>query len=179
MFPVRAQIILCIFTVYQNICSKLFRQPSIQVSADWQGKFHQAAQVHRQIWLSMRWTTIFFKNIQTTGPKQKMQTLIRYNMWHLMPQNAASDQGLHCLPFIQQILDTNTSSKVDVFKFYDSIVRSKPLSCWTQIYKPLQTVQIQISWLLKKPTDLDLHCLPFCMWIYINNLDQGIWLAHN
>ena len=23
----------------------------------------------------------------------------------------------------------------------------------------LQTVQIQISWLLKKPTDLDLHCL--------------------
>ena len=26
---------------------------------------------------------------------------------------------------------------------------------------PLQTMQIQISWLLKKPTDLDLHCLPF------------------
>ena len=25
----------------------------------------------------------------------------------------------------------------------------------------LQTMQIQISWLLKKPTDLDLHCLPF------------------
>ena len=24
---------------------------------------------------------------------------------------------------------------------------------------PLQTVKIQISWLLKKPTDLDLHCL--------------------
>ena len=23
----------------------------------------------------------------------------------------------------------------------------------------LQTVQIQISWLLQKPTDLDLHCL--------------------
>ena len=29
----------------------------------------------------------------------------------------------------------------------------------------------------KKPTDLDLHCLPFSMWIYINNLDQIIWLA--
>ena len=28
---------------------------------------------------------------------------------------------------------------------------------------PLQTVQIQISWLLKKPTDLDLHCLSFSM----------------
>ena len=26
---------------------------------------------------------------------------------------------------------------------------------------PLQTVKIQVSWLLKKPTDLDLHCLPF------------------
>ena len=28
---------------------------------------------------------------------------------------------------------------------------------------PLQTVQLQISWLLKKPTDLDLHCLSFSM----------------
>ena len=28
---------------------------------------------------------------------------------------------------------------------------------------PLQTVQIQISWLLKKPTDLDLYCLPLSM----------------
>ena len=27
---------------------------------------------------------------------------------------------------------------------------------------PLQTMQIQIGWLLK-PTDLDLHCLPFCI----------------
>ena len=27
---------------------------------------------------------------------------------------------------------------------------------------PLQTVQIQISW-LQKPTDLDLHCLPLSM----------------
>ena len=26
---------------------------------------------------------------------------------------------------------------------------------------PLQTVKIQVCWLLKKPTDLDLHCLPF------------------
>ena len=28
---------------------------------------------------------------------------------------------------------------------------------------PLQTVKTQISWLLKKPTDLDLHCLPLSM----------------
>ena len=37
-------------------------------------------------------------------------------------------------------------------------------------------MQIQISWLLK-PTDLYLHCLPFSLWIFINNLDQVIWLA--
>ena len=42
---------------------------------------------------------------------------------------------------------------------------------------PLQTVQNQISWLLKKPTDLDLHCLPFSMRIYSNNPDQVILLA--
>ena len=28
---------------------------------------------------------------------------------------------------------------------------------------PLQTVKIQISWLLKKPTDLDLQCLLLSM----------------
>ena len=31
----------------------------------------------------------------------------------------------------------------------------------------------------KKPTDLDLYCLPFSLWIHINNLDQVIWLAEN
>ena len=44
---------------------------------------------------------------------------------------------------------------------------------------PLQTVLIQISWLLKKPTDLDLHCLSLSMWICIKNLDQVIWLTEN
>ena len=44
---------------------------------------------------------------------------------------------------------------------------------------PLQTLQIQISWLLQKPTDLDQHCLQCSMWSYINNLDQVIWLAEN
>ena len=29
----------------------------------------------------------------------------------------------------------------------------------------------------KKPTDLDLHCLPLRIWIYSNNSDQAIWLA--
>ena len=27
------------------------------------------------------------------------------------------------------------------------------------------------------PTDLDLHCLPFSIWICINNVDKVIWLA--
>ena len=40
-------------------------------------------------------------------------------------------------------------------------------------------MQIQISWLLKKPTDLDLHCLLLSMWISISSLDQVIWLADN
>ena len=44
---------------------------------------------------------------------------------------------------------------------------------------PLQTVQIQITWLLQKPSDLDLHSLPLSMWICINNLDQTMWLAEN
>ena len=38
---------------------------------------------------------------------------------------------------------------------------------------PLQTVKIQISWLLQKPTDLDLHCLPLSMWIYIDKLEPA------
>ena len=32
---------------------------------------------------------------------------------------------------------------------------------------------------LQKPTDLDLHCLSLSMGVYINNLDQVIWLAEN
>ena len=44
---------------------------------------------------------------------------------------------------------------------------------------PLQTVWIQIGWLLMKPTDLDLHCLALSMWIWITNLAQIILLAEN
>ena len=32
---------------------------------------------------------------------------------------------------------------------------------------PLQTGQIQIRWLLKKPTDLDLHHLPLSMFLFV------------
>ena len=34
-----------------------------------------------------------------------------------MLQNAASDQGLHCLPLIQQFLDKSIDSKMELFKF--------------------------------------------------------------
>ena len=34
-----------------------------------------------------------------------------------MLQNVASPQGLHCLPFIQQFLDTKSGSKLYLFKF--------------------------------------------------------------
>ena len=33
------------------------------------------------------------------------------------PQNAASHQGLHCMPLIQQFLYTTSGSKVYLFKF--------------------------------------------------------------
>ena len=33
--------------------------------------------------------------------------------------------------------------------------------------------------LASEPTDLDLHCLPLSMWMYINNQDEMIWLAEN
>ena len=34
-----------------------------------------------------------------------------------MPQNAASDLGLHCLPLHSALLDTSTYSKIDFFFF--------------------------------------------------------------
>ena len=36
-----------------------------------------------------------------------------------MPQNVASDQGLHCLQLIQLLLDTRTGSSMNLFKFQD------------------------------------------------------------
>ena len=53
------------------------------------------------------------------------------------------------------------------------------ITCWTRIYPALADSVDQDQLASKKPTDLDLHCLPFSMWIYINNLDQVIWLAEN
>ena len=42
-----------------------------------------------------------------------------------MPQNATSHQGLHCLPLIQQVLDTTLGSKLYLFKtLWTRMVRS-------------------------------------------------------
>ena len=62
--------------------------------------------------------------------------------------------------------------------FVHHIVRINPCPAEPGYTLLLQTVLIQIGWLLKKPTDLDLHCLSFSRWIYIN-LDQVIWLVEN
>ena len=55
----------------------------------------------------------------------------------------------------------------------------KLLSCWILIYPAFANSVDPDQLASKKPTDLDLHCLLFSMWIYINNPDQVIWLAEN
>ena len=50
------------------------------------------------------------------------------------------------------------------------------MSCWARIYPAFANSVDPDQW---KPTDLDLHCLSFSMWIYINILDQVIWQAEN
>ena len=44
-----------------------------------------------------------------------------------MPQNATSHLGLHCLPIIQQFLDTTMGSKLYLLKFYN--MYGKELRC--------------------------------------------------
>ena len=67
--------------------------------------------------------------------------------------------------------------KINVTPYLQTAERINPCPAEPGYTLPLQTVLIKISWLLKKPTDLDLHCLPLSMWIYSKNLDQVIWLA--
>ena len=56
---------------------------------------------------------------------------------------------------------------------------TSPLSCWSRMYPAFANSVDPDQLASKKPTDLDLHCFPFNTWIYINNLDQVIWLAEN
>ena len=65
-----------------------------------------------------------------------------------MLQNVASNQVLPCLPYIQQYLTL--------------VLLNPDIPC---LCKQCRSRSVQ------KPTDLDLHCLSFSMWIYISNLD--------
>ena len=71
---------------------------------------------------------------------------------------------------------THQRGKIELIKILDYL---NPGPAEPGYVLSLQKVQIQVSWLLKKPTDLDLHCLSFSIWICINNLDQISWLADN
>ena len=83
-----------------------------------------------------------------------------------------TDLDLHSLSFSMWICINTWSSKLTGWQWY-----LNPGPAEQRYALPLKTVQIQISWL--QPTDLNLHCLSLSMWIYINILDQVIWLAEN
>ena len=54
----------------------------------------------------------FYHNIPKYGDRQASSNSVDPDQ---MPQNVASDQGLHCLPLIQHFLDTSTGSKIRLF----------------------------------------------------------------
>ena len=100
-------------------------------------------------------------------------------------KSASSGKKLNNI-FLIIIQTTNTScspAQAGESWLFTNSIRSKyclnPCPAEPGYILPLQTVEIQISWLLKKPTDLDLHCLPLSMWYYSKNPDQVIWLAEN
>ena len=51
------------------------------------------------------------------------------------------------------------------------------LSCWARIYPAFANSLDSDQ--LASPTNLDLRCLSFTVWIYIHNLNQGFSLADN
>ena len=59
------------------------------------------------------------------------------------------------------------------------MVRSQTLSCWTLIY-PAFTNSVDPDQLASEEANWSGSALlPLSMWIYINNLDQVIWLDVN
>ena len=86
----------------------------------------------------------------------------------LMPHWAEPDQGLHCLLWS---VCPNTQGK------YTCSTLFNPSQAEPGYALSLQTVQIQIIWFLKKPTDLDLLCLPLvCEFIATIRIKQSDWL---
>ena len=68
-------------------------------------------QENNQLVLFLQTTTVMILNFQTDKPGQTVQTQIR----QLLEEQ--SDQGLHCLPFRLQILDTILYGRATLFKF--------------------------------------------------------------
>ena len=78
------------------------------------------------------WNIFFFKLSKHIFMKTWKKKITTYRIYHMysdrqawansvdpdeMPLKAASHQGLHCLPPIQQFLDTISGSKLNLFKF--------------------------------------------------------------
>ena len=64
------------------------------------------------------------------------------------------------------------AQKTEIYSIQQVMFYLNPCPAEPRYVLPMQTVQIQISWLLKKPNDLDLHCLPLSISICMNNLNQ-------
>ena len=62
----------------------------------------------------LRYSLICYTGYHIYHKYWKIQTSANSKDPDQMPQNVASDQGLHCLPFIQQFLDPTIGSKMDV-----------------------------------------------------------------
>ena len=75
-----------------------------------------------------------------------------YNMESQVQDQLVTEYSSHCTTqCIEPFITTLPSSQYD-------LINVNPSPAEPRYVLPLQTVYIQISWLLQKPTDLDLHC---------------------
>ena len=95
----------------------------------------------------------FFMRTRKTGQTAQIRRLIWIFIWYTFQM----------VPFLTQRL----------------IYLDLPLIWRAASTNMLYKLYYLASSFLKKPIDLDLHCLPLRMQIYNNNLDQVIWLAEN
>ena len=103
-------------------------------------------------------------------------------LWYSLeaPWQGASNEYRHCTFFWK----TGENYPIAITKYsFFTIPLVSPwsactlLSCWTRINTAFANSVDPDQLASKKPTDLDLHCLSFSMWIYISNLDQkSDWL---
>ena len=78
-----------------------------------------------------------------------------------MSCSAASDLGMQCLPITLLGVSRLQWVKIIIQKQRKKTIIFNPSSDGHGYALHLKMVQIQISWLLQKPTDLGLHCLSF------------------